>query len=342
MRGTRWLLLVAIAAILGGIGYKYRMQREMLLRDRPAAPASLAAELNGKSQGWKMVEKDHATGRLLYEIGAESMQQASNSRVELKGVVMKLYAKDDKTYNLVKSAAASYDPAARSLFSEGETEITIGVPIEGEPAKQETQRVVRAPRRAAEAALAGDGRRPGIAQRNEMRPLVGDLRRSPRRAPAPHAAEDVVPVLGLEAALRERAQDCEVEIQIGGSGRRSRHGGTGAIDLRQRNGKNEERGEGNGASRGPAKRRGRQARPARRRRKRDDAVGLRLDVHRASSFSAERPTHRPSCASAHPSCCSSAERRTSSSWQCADHAAASRLQVVRSSDFGGPTIPASH
>ena len=176
----------------------------------------------------------------------------------------------------------------------------------------------------------------------EMRPLVGDLRRSPRRAPAPHAAEDVVPVLGLEAALRERAQDCEVEIQIGGSGRRSRHGGTGAIDLRQRNGKNEERGEGNGASRGPAKRRGRQARSARRRRKRDDAVGLRLDVHRASSFSAERPTHRPSCASAHPSCCSSAERRTSSSWQCPDHAAASRLQVVRSSDFGGPTIPASH
>src|SRR2546423_2175992 len=138
MRGTRWLLLVAIAAILGGIGYKYRLQRDLLLRDKPTAPTALPSELNGKSQGWKTVEKDHATGRIRYEIGAESMQQARDSRVDLKNVEMKLYAKDGKTYNLVKSAAASFDPTARSLFSEGDTEITIGVPVEGQPAKQLT------------------------------------------------------------------------------------------------------------------------------------------------------------------------------------------------------------
>src|SRR2546421_3860789 len=138
MRGTRWLLLVAIAAILGGIWYKYRLQRDILLRDKPAAPEALAAELNGKSQGWRTVEKDHATGRIRYAIAAESMQQARDSRVELKNVEMKLYAKDGKTYNLVKSAAASYDPNARSLFSEGETEITIGIPVEGKPEKQLT------------------------------------------------------------------------------------------------------------------------------------------------------------------------------------------------------------
>ena len=45
MRGTRWLLLVAIAAILGGIGYKYRLQRDLLLREKPPAPETLAAEL---------------------------------------------------------------------------------------------------------------------------------------------------------------------------------------------------------------------------------------------------------------------------------------------------------
>src|SRR5438046_10245173 len=76
MRGTRWLLLVAIAAILGGIGYKYRLQRDLLLRDKPAAPTALPSELNGKSQGWKTVEKDHATGRIRYELGTERMQQA--------------------------------------------------------------------------------------------------------------------------------------------------------------------------------------------------------------------------------------------------------------------------
>ena len=59
-----------------------------------------------------------------------------------------------------------------------------------------------------------------VAKRNEMRPFVGDRRRSPWRTPGPHAAQDVVPIPGLEAALRERAQHREVEIQIGGSGRR--------------------------------------------------------------------------------------------------------------------------
>ncbi len=138
MRGARWLLLVAIAAILGGIGYKYQRQRFLLERDKPPLPDALPAELNGKSLGWKLRDTDHATGRITYDIGAETMSQASDSRMNLTGVYLKLYAKDGKTYNFVKSAAASFDPATRHLYSEGETEITIGVPVEGQPAKQLT------------------------------------------------------------------------------------------------------------------------------------------------------------------------------------------------------------
>jgi lipopolysaccharide export system protein LptA len=139
MRGMRWLLLVAIAAILGGVGYKYRVQKEILQRGAPPPPTPLPGEINAKSQHWELVEKDHTTGRLLYAIDAEEFRQtASDSRVDLKNIAMKLYAKDGETYNLVKSAAATYNPNDRSLYSDGETEITIGVPVQGQPAKQLT------------------------------------------------------------------------------------------------------------------------------------------------------------------------------------------------------------
>src|SRR5882757_5271655 len=127
MRGTRWLLLVAIAAILGGIGYKYRLQRDLLARNLPAAPTPLEGGINVKSQHWQVRDKNHATGRVMYEVDAEEFKQStSDSHVELTNVTMKLFAKDGKTFNLVKSAAASYDPATRDLFSRGATEITIG------------------------------------------------------------------------------------------------------------------------------------------------------------------------------------------------------------------------
>jgi lipopolysaccharide export system protein LptA len=135
----RWLLLVAIAAILGGIGLKYRLRYEELERQKPNAPAALPAEVNNKSEHWHHRDKDHATGRILYDIDAEEFRQyTGDSHVDLKNVVLKLYSKDNKTYDLVKSGAASFDPGSRVLYSEGDTEITIGVPIQGQAEKQLT------------------------------------------------------------------------------------------------------------------------------------------------------------------------------------------------------------
>src|SRR5215510_12439373 len=130
MRGTRWLLLVAIAAILGGIGYQYRERLAEMQRDKPAAPPALPAEVNNKSQHWHVRDTDHATGRVRYDLDAEEfLQYSGDSHVDLKNVVLKLYAKDSATYDLVKSGAANFDPQTRNLYSEGDTEITIGVPI---------------------------------------------------------------------------------------------------------------------------------------------------------------------------------------------------------------------
>ena len=139
MRGMRWLLLVAIAAILGGVAYQYRAQKKLLAGNMPAAPAPLSADLSASSQHWQYRDKDLKTGRIKSDIDAESMQQVKDaSRVDLKNVTMKVYSKDAKTYDLVKSAAATFNTAEKSLYSEGDVEITLNLPVEGQPAKPPT------------------------------------------------------------------------------------------------------------------------------------------------------------------------------------------------------------
>ncbi len=135
----RWLLLVAIAAILGGVAFKYRAQRRLLAGLTTPAPAALAADLSASSQHWSHRSKDLKTGRLIADIDAESMEQPTEaSRVDLKKVTMKIYSKLGQTYDLVTSATANFNTTDRSLYSQGEVEITLNLPIEGPPVKQPT------------------------------------------------------------------------------------------------------------------------------------------------------------------------------------------------------------
>jgi lipopolysaccharide export system protein LptA len=135
----RWLLLVAIAAILGGVAYKYRAQKLALAKQVTPTPAALASDLSASSQHWSYRNKDLKTGRIIADIEAESMEQPTDaSRVELKKVTMKIYSKSDPTYDLVKSAAASFNTTDRSLYSQGDVEITLNLPLEGVPLKQPT------------------------------------------------------------------------------------------------------------------------------------------------------------------------------------------------------------
>src|SRR5664279_4963417 len=129
MRGMRWLLLVAIAAILGGVVYQYRAQKKLLARNLPVVPAPLSSDLSATSQHWQYRETDVKTGRVKSDIDAEGMQQVKDaSRVDLQNVTMKIYAKDGKTYDLVKSAAAAFNTAEKSLYSQGDVEITLNLP----------------------------------------------------------------------------------------------------------------------------------------------------------------------------------------------------------------------
>ena len=139
MRGMRWLLLVAMAAILGGVVYQYRAQKRLLARDTPVAPAPLPADLKSSAEHWHYRDTDLKTGRTKSDIDAEGFQQVKDdSRANLRNVTLKIYGKDGKTYDLVKSAAATFNTAEKTLYSQGDVEITLDLPVQGPPATQPT------------------------------------------------------------------------------------------------------------------------------------------------------------------------------------------------------------
>ena len=132
MRGTRWLLLVTIVAIVYGIGFTYRMQKKTLQETAVAAPPVLPPDLNSTSSNYHHQVTDH--GREIANIDAEEMNQVRDSSlVNLKNVSMRLACKDGVSYNLVKSAAATFYTNDERLYSEGAVEMTLKVPKEGKP-----------------------------------------------------------------------------------------------------------------------------------------------------------------------------------------------------------------
>ena len=61
-------------------------------------------------------------------------QLKDSSRVDMRDVTLKLFAKDCKSYNLVKTAEASYFSNEHRFVSEGQVQITLKAPMPGQPA----------------------------------------------------------------------------------------------------------------------------------------------------------------------------------------------------------------
>ncbi len=134
MRRTRWLLLLAILAILGGIEFTYRAQRRVLQKQAPAKPPMLPTEISGLRNEFKLTRTE--AGQNKWEITAAKVRQEKDStQTHLEQVTLKIYNKTGDKYGLVNSANADFEQNAKRLFSKGEVEITLGVPTEGQPAR---------------------------------------------------------------------------------------------------------------------------------------------------------------------------------------------------------------
>jgi len=137
MRGTRWLLLVAIAAILYGVGVVYQKQKKQIIHETLAAPPPLPANVSSTTHGFTWTTKDQKTGCTSYQISSQDMRTASDSsHSELSGVELRIFhkssAKCDTKFDLVRSDAATYVDSENRLYGEGPVQITLGEPTDGE------------------------------------------------------------------------------------------------------------------------------------------------------------------------------------------------------------------
>ena len=134
MRGTRWLLLVAIVAIICGVSFTYRAQKLAIKAAAPTKPQALPEDLNfvGDGTTWSEKASDRACEK--YFIKADSNRQSKDSsRVDMRGVTLKLFNKACTSYNLITTAEASFFNNEKRFYSQGDVQITLSVPIDGKP-----------------------------------------------------------------------------------------------------------------------------------------------------------------------------------------------------------------
>lgn len=134
MRGTRWLLLVAIAAILGGIVIKYRAQKSVIRAEAPPPPQPLSESLNAEAKLFEFTKKSGSGKCPIYHVSADNFRQSKDSsHVDLTNVAVQTYNKECTAYNLSRSAAATFFANDNRLYCDGDAEITLNIPVEGKP-----------------------------------------------------------------------------------------------------------------------------------------------------------------------------------------------------------------
>ena len=107
MRGTRWLILLAIAAVLGGVAITYRMQRAALERQAPQRPKPLPQNLSASSEEFVWRQSFPGQARTWIEVRGKSMGQSrDNAQQYLDGVELRVYDKTRPQFNLIRCARA--------------------------------------------------------------------------------------------------------------------------------------------------------------------------------------------------------------------------------------------
>jgi len=136
MRSLRWLLLVAILALVAAVSGIYRAQRKIARAGARPIPPALPYGTSGKANEWEWGQSEN--GKPAVHVSAQEFTVGENNLTELKIVEIKIYMKDGKHFHRVRSPQAQFNTNESRLYAPGEAEITLNVPVDGEPAKQLT------------------------------------------------------------------------------------------------------------------------------------------------------------------------------------------------------------
>jgi len=130
MRHTRWLFLAAIVAIIFVVGAAYVKRRDILEKEVPVHPKLLETGVEGRANDWQhtVFKGDHKH----FTIRARSIRELKEPSVELEGVELQLFHENGDKSDLIRSEKAEFDTDAKTLYSDGEVDIIMGVP-DGQP-----------------------------------------------------------------------------------------------------------------------------------------------------------------------------------------------------------------
>jgi len=105
----------------------------MNLTNVMVVPPSLPVGTLGSAIDYEWAQS--ADGKPAVKITAKNSVLKENGRTELDEIELRIYMKDAKHYDRVRSPKAEFSTSDNKLFAPGEAEITLGVPAEGEPLK---------------------------------------------------------------------------------------------------------------------------------------------------------------------------------------------------------------
>jgi lipopolysaccharide export system protein LptA len=133
MRSVRWLLLVAIAVIAVAVFGTYRVQRKRAEANQRPVPPSVPLGTSGNAFDWEWGEST-PNGKPSVEVHAkrQTVSQDAN-KIQLQEVELQIFQKDGKKYDRVRCPEAEMTVSDKKLYAPGEAEITLDVPVQGDP-----------------------------------------------------------------------------------------------------------------------------------------------------------------------------------------------------------------
>jgi len=130
MRRFAPLILLGFVAIVSGVGWTYYERLKLAAASAPAKPKKMAPGLSANYHGWTYSHT--SSQKTVIQLHADDFQEL-DGKDELAGVTLDIYSKDGQKYDHIKSAKAEFDVGSGMLYSDGEVEITLNVPLDGEP-----------------------------------------------------------------------------------------------------------------------------------------------------------------------------------------------------------------
>jgi len=132
MRHTRWLFLAAIVAIVFVVGAAYVKRRDLLEREIPVHPKPLETGVDGRADDW--VHTVFKGDQKHFTVRAHNIREMKEPNLmELEGVELQLFHENGEKSDLIRSDKAQFDVVAKTLFSDGEVDIIMGVPADQPP-----------------------------------------------------------------------------------------------------------------------------------------------------------------------------------------------------------------